>query len=101
VNVVDLETQKVLKQCQEVLPEVLQLPEPDRSRCLMGLAYEYFIADLEETAFDILKKADPKYFGEQLGKDMKINPDIKQIVFRISAKLIEMGLVKVVEPEEK
>lgn len=96
----DSETKYILEQCQLTLPTVLKLSEPVRSRCLMGLAYEYFIADLEETAFDILKKADPNYFGEQLGKDMKEDPRIEQIVFKIASKLMEIGLVKAVEPNE-
>lgn len=97
----DSETKYVLEQCKIMLPTVLQMPEPQKSRCLMGLAYEYFIADLEEEAYKILKKADPKYFGEQLGKDMKEDPIIKQIVFRIASKLIEIGLVKAVETDNE
>jgi len=84
----------MIKQITIALPEVLPLPEPDRSRALLGLAYEYFIMDMEERAFEILEKADPNYFGEQLGKDMKSMSDMKTIVMRIMDKLVECGIVK-------
>lgn len=85
---------------QKQLPSVLKLPEPDRSKCLMCLAYEYFNLDMEEKAFTIIQKADPNYFNNQLKEDMK-DPDIQKIVMRILGSLMNAGYVKVESGKEE
>ena len=83
----------IIDEVKAQLPIVLTLSNPDKSRCLLGLSYEYFLMDLEEEAYKLLKQADPAYFGEQLGKDMKEIPNMDIVVFTITSKLIELGLV--------
>jgi hypothetical protein len=74
---------------------VLTLPNPDKSRCLLCLAYEYFIQDMEEDAFNLLSQADPEYFKDQLAKDMKEIENMETIVTSVLQKLIEAGYIKV------
>jgi hypothetical protein len=89
------EVQKLVDQAvQAQLPMILKVPEPDRSKALVCLAYEYFILDMEEKAFAILDKADPNYFSEGMKKDLQ-DPQMNQIFMTIVAKLIESGYVKV------
>lgn len=73
------------------LPLVLKLPNPYRSQCLLCLAYEYFILDMEEEAYKLLMKADPEYFKDQLAKDIKEIPNMDIIVKRVAKKLVELG----------
>lgn len=88
--------QLVVDEIKKQLPFVLTLPNPDKSRCLLSLAYEYIIMDMEEEGMKLLRQADPEYFKEQLSKDMKDIPNMEIIVLSISSKLIELGIVKVV-----
>lgn len=90
------ENQEVITAIKAQLPIVLRMPDPDKSRCLLALSYEYMIMDMEEEALKLLKQADPEYFKEQLSKDMKDIPNMDIIVMSISSKLIELGIVKVV-----
>jgi hypothetical protein len=90
----DLQKQ-VIKAVEFQLPMIRTLPDPDRSKCLMCLAYEYFILDMEERAYPLLEEADPNYFGEQLGKDMAADENIMTIVLTIMDKLVDIGMVKV------
>lgn len=88
--------QKVDTAVQATLKFSLKLPEPDRSKVLTCLAYEYFNLDMEEKAFKILEKADPEYFKTHMKKDLE-DPQMKQIFFSIIGKLIDAGYVKVEE----
>lgn len=90
----DLQKQ-IIKAVEAQLPLVRTLPNPYKSKCLMCLSYEYLILDMEEKAIPLLKEADPKYFGDQLAEDMKEDPTITLIVMAISAKLEELGIIKV------
>ena len=91
----------VIEQVGIELPKALVLSEPDRSRCLLCLAYEYFNVDMEEEAFKILSQSDPDYFKNgQLGKDMKEIKDMDKIVFAIMGKLLSAGYIKI-EEEKK
>ena len=89
------EESKVITAIKATLPLVLTLPNPDKSRALLGLAYEYFIMDMEEEAYKLLAMADPAYFGEQLRKDMEEIPNMEEVVMRILDKLMEIGVVRV------
>lgn len=82
------------------LPMARSLKDPHRSRCLFCLAYEYLNLDMEEKAFPLLEEADPEYFKEQLGKDMKTIPNMEEIVTRSLSKLIDMGFVKIEQNHE-
>lgn len=59
------------------------------------LAYEMFLLNLEERAFEILSMADPEYFKEPLGEDMVNDERFKTVVLTIMNKLVEIGVVKV------
>jgi hypothetical protein len=83
------------------LPFIMKMPNPDKSRCLLSLAYEYLIMDMEEEAMKLLRQADPEYFKDQLSKDMKEIPNMDIIVMSISSKLIELGIIKVVAKQEE
>jgi hypothetical protein len=86
--------QKNIKSLVEAqLPTIRTLPDPDRSRCLLCMAYEYFVLDMEEYACSLLQEADPEYFGEQLGKDMKDIEEMSELVLRITDKLVDIGFV--------
>ena len=89
------EEQWVVDQIKAQLPIITKLPNPDKSRCLLSLAYEYMLLDMEEDAIKLLKQADPEYFKGQLSKDMKEIPNMDIIVLSISSKLIELGIIKV------
>jgi len=91
----------IIEEIKEHLPFILEhVPNPDKSRALLGMAYEYFLMDMEDEAYALLLKADPEYFKDQLKEDMVMIPNMRQIVFRIMGKLVELGLVKVVTDEE-
>ena len=90
-----LEEQQMIGEINKALPIAMSLPNPDKSRCLLGLAYEYFLMNMEEEAYKLLEQADPDYFGEQLGKDMKEIPNMEEVVMRILDKLMEIGVVVV------
>ena len=94
------EQKEVDRLVREQIPRALALPEPDRSKCIMCLAYEYFNQDMEEKAFKLIEKADPNYFKDQLAKDMQ-DPQIKEIVFRIMGSLMSAGYIKVKENDGK
>lgn len=85
----------MVEQIELQFPFVLKLSDPDKSRCLLGLAYEYFLMDMEEKAYELLRQADPNYFKEQLAKDMREIPNMDKIVLRIMGKLIDIGVVVV------
>jgi hypothetical protein len=87
----------IIKQVEGMVPVCVALPEPDKSRTMMCLAYEYFVLDMEEEAFKLLKQADPLYFGEQLAQDIDDIEGIKQVVDTIAIKLVEIGIVKFVK----
>ncbi len=89
-----------LKEVERILPIVLKFEEPNRSRSLTGLAYEYFIQDMEEKAFKILEMCDPNYFKEPMKQDMK-DPAMEKIIMTIVAKLIESGYVIVSADDDK
>jgi predicted transcriptional regulator len=91
--------QKTVDEIKRMLPLVLPMPNPNKSRCLLGLAYEYFIMDMEEEAYKLLLMADPEYFKDQLAEDMKEMPNMKEVVLTIMHKLVELGLIKVVPSE--
>jgi hypothetical protein len=84
---------QIVEEIKAQLPMVYNLPNPSKSRCLLSLAYEYFLLDMEEEAFKLLKQADPNYFGEQLGKDLEEIPQMTTIILCISSKLMELGLI--------
>jgi len=81
---------------KQQLPFVNTLPNPDKSRCLLCLAYEYFILDMEEEGLKLLEGADPEYFKDQLAKDMKEIDNMEIIVLSVTSRLIEAGYIKVV-----
>jgi hypothetical protein len=81
---------------QELLPEVLKIPEPDRSRSLVCLAYEYFMVDMEEDAFSILRNVDPSYYKNEMHSDMK-DGEMKHIFMSIMSKLVDTGYIKITE----
>lgn len=85
----------ILEEVERQIPLVSGLPEPDRSRCLTCLAYEYMLQDMEEKAFELLEKCDPGYFKEPMANDMQKDPSMNRIVMTILSKLIEIGYVKV------
>jgi hypothetical protein len=85
----------MVEQIKAQLPLIEKIPNPDKSRCLLGLAYEYFLMDMEEEAYKLLEKADPAYFSEQLGKDMEEMSEMTEIVMRILDKLMDIGVVVV------
>lgn len=89
------EEQQMVSEIKSLLPTVRLLPDPDRSRSLLCLAYEYFLMDMEEEAYKLLEEADQNYFGEQLGKDMKDITGMTEIVMRILNKLMDIGIVKI------
>jgi hypothetical protein len=94
------ENQKeIIKAVEEMLPSIRKLPDPMRSQSLLCMAYEYFIADMEERAYPLLEEADPNYFSEQLGKDMADDSRMLEIVMRIMDKLVDIGIVKVTAKE--
>jgi hypothetical protein len=80
---------------KQQLPFVLRMPDPDRSRCLFCLAYEYLNLDMEERAFPLLEQADPDYFAAQLKEDMAKIPNMTEMVMRILQKLVDAGYVKI------
>lgn len=84
---------QVISAVQMQLRLVVTLPQPDKSRCLLCLAYEYFVLDMEEDAFKLLEMADPEYFKDQLAKDMKEIKDMSTIVMTVMQKLVEGGYV--------
>lgn len=90
------EQQNIVDEIQRTLLTVRLLPDPDRSRCLLCLAYEYFVMDMEEEAYKLLKEADKNYFGDQLRKDTDEIPGMSEILVTILNKLTEIGLVKIV-----
>jgi hypothetical protein len=92
----DLQKQ-VVQAIKSQLPMVRALPNPDKSKCLMCLAYEYFMLDMEEEAYKLLSEADPEYFKDQLAKDMDEDSDVALVVSRIIDKLIDIGVVRVKE----
>jgi len=95
------DTQKFVHDAvQQQLPFIDELPEPDKSRCLMALSYEYFNVEMEEEGFKLLKISDPDYFKEQLEKDMRADEIIKMIAVSIAEKIIDMGLTTVVISDE-
>lgn len=89
----------ILRQVERATPQVLALPEPNRSKAIVGLAYEYFLQDMEEKAFGLLEQADPNYFKEGKKKDLE-DPLMNKIFFTIIGKLIESGYVTVKEAED-
>lgn len=88
------EQESIDQAIQDQLSVVLQLSEPDRSKCLTCLAYEYFLLDMEERAFGVLKQADPEYFNTHMIKDLK-DPQMNEIFMTIVSKLIRSGYIKV------
>ncbi|HUV84319.1 MAG TPA: hypothetical protein VMV86_01340 [Methanosarcinales archaeon] len=99
VGLSDIQKQ-VVRAVEFQLPMVRTLPDPDRSKCLMCLSYEYFILDMEELAYPLLEEADPEYFKDQLAKDMAEDENITTIVLRIMDKLIDVGVVIVKAKDE-
>ena len=91
----------ILLEVERQVPLVSKLPEPDRSRCLTCLAYEYLLQDMEEKSFDLLSQCDPGYFKEPMANDMKRDPSMNRIVMTILSKLIEIGYVSVNENDKK
>lgn len=89
------EDQEMVDQIKAALSLVMNLPDPDKSRCLLSLAYEYFLMEMEEEAYKLLMHADPNYFSAQLKEDMKTIPNMDQIVTRIAGKLIELGVITI------
>lgn len=85
----------ILDEVERQVPIVVGLPEPDRSRCLTCLAYEYMLQDMEEKAFNLLEQCDPNYFKQPMADDMKNDPNMNKIVMTILSKLIEIGYVEV------
>lgn len=92
-DVIDLDNVKMIAEIKTYVPMALQLPEPDKSRCLLCLAYEYFMMDMEEEAYKLLLFADSNYFKDQLKIDMKTVPNMDKVVMRIARKLILIGVV--------
>jgi len=92
---------KIITAVEFQLPMVRTLPDPDRSRCLMCLAYEYFVLDMEELAYPLLEEADAEYFKYQLGKDMEADENITTIVLRIMDKLVDVGAVIIKADDEQ
>jgi len=84
---------EVVKLVQSQLPYIKSLPEPDRSRGLLCLAYEYFNLDMEERAFPLINLAQPEYFQEQLAKDVLEVPNMREIVIKVADKLMETGYI--------
>jgi len=96
------EQQAIYKIVESHMVFVATMPEPDKSRCLLSLAYEYFILDMEEEAFKLLEQADSGYFQEQLESDVDSIDNMKEIVTTIMSKLIEIGYIRVkLDAEER
>ena len=95
----DKDQKYIVDQIKQQLPSVKKLPEPDRSRYLVSLAYEYFLQDMEEDAFKLIEMADPNYFKGQMSKDMGTVEGFDKIVTVIMSKLLELGYF--VDPKEK
>lgn len=89
----------IIDEINKQLPSVLKMPNPDKSRCLVSLAYEYFNLDMEEEGFKLIEQCDPQYFKGQMAEDMKNIRDFDQIVVAIMAKLLHLGYI--VDPKAK
>ena len=86
---------QVIKAVEFQLSMIRTLPDPDRSKCLMCLAYEFFVLDMEEKGYILLEEADPEYFKDQLRKDMDEDENVTTVVMTILDKLMEIGVVVV------
>jgi len=89
------EQKYIVDQIEGMMVTVNDLPEPDKSRCLFSLAYEYYMVDMEEEANKLMMLADVEYFSKQLGEDMDNIDGMKEIVMGVMDKLIEIGIVKI------
>lgn len=85
------EKKKIVREVQKQVPLALRMPEPDKSRVLTCLAYEYFLLDLEEEAWKLIRQADPEYYKTEVHKDMENDASMEKIFMTIAAKLIESG----------
>lgn len=94
------EQQEIDKEIKRVVGTVMKLPEPDKSKSLLCLAFEYFNLDMEEEGFDLIGKTDPGYYKNQLPKDMEKDKDINRIVMTIISKLITAGYIRTSESKD-
>jgi len=95
----DINQKTVIDEINQQLPTVLKMPNPDKSRCLVSLAYEYFNLDMEEDGFKLINQCDPRYFKTHIAEDMKNIKGFDTIVIAIMAKLMYLGYI--VDPKTK
>ena len=74
------------------LPGVLAMSEPDRTRCLFLMSYEYLYLEMEEEAFGLLKMADQGYFTSSLIEDISSVPGMDIIVATFIGKSVQVGI---------
>ena len=89
------EQKKIAREVQKQVPVAMTMPEPNKSRVLTCLAYEYFLLNMEEEAWKLIRQADPEYYKEGIHKDMAADASMEKIFMTIAAKLIESGYLSI------
>jgi len=80
---------------EKMLDDLKTMSLDEKNLGYFGLAYEYFLLDLEEEGTRLLEKMDKDFFDEPLTKAIKKDPKIMEITQIMLTKLMEIGYIKI------